>query len=118
VTAYNGPMTDATAAAIERAVLADPADRTAQLVYADRLDELGEADLAAAVRAEEFPAVAAVASGAGVSLRAAWEFAKAVRVLVVGGAVETARLTGAGLGVPGGVMAELIRAVGGGDAPG
>lgn len=64
------------AAAFERAILTDPDDRTAQLVYADWLDEHADAEFAAAVRADEFARTAAVAARAGVPLRTAWEMSQ------------------------------------------
>jgi serine/threonine-protein kinase RsbW len=59
-------------AAFERAILADPADRALQFVYADWLDEHDDPEFAAAVRDEWFVHILAVADP-GVSLRTSWE---------------------------------------------
>jgi len=69
------------AAAFERTILTDPADRTAQLVYADWLDEHADPEFAAALRAEEFARIPAVAARAGVPLRTAWETSKRLNEL-------------------------------------
>jgi uncharacterized protein (TIGR02996 family) len=61
------------ATAFERAILTDPDDRTAQLVYADWLDEHADPEFAAALRAEEFGRLSVVAARANVPLRTAWE---------------------------------------------
>jgi uncharacterized protein (TIGR02996 family) len=69
------------AAAFERAILADPADRTPQLVYADWLDEHDDPAFAAALRSAEFAGVPTAAAGAGLTLRQAWAAARGVRRL-------------------------------------
>jgi uncharacterized protein (TIGR02996 family) len=69
------------AAAFERAILTDPDDRTAQLVYADWLDEHGDHEFAVALRMEEFTRIPAVAAGAGVPLRTAWETSRRLNQL-------------------------------------
>jgi uncharacterized protein (TIGR02996 family) len=78
--AYNTPM-HPDAAAFERAILADPSDRTTQLVYADWLDDHDDPEFAAVVRSEEFAAIPAVAAGAGLSLRVTWDTSRGLRQL-------------------------------------
>jgi uncharacterized protein (TIGR02996 family) len=69
------------ASVFERTILANPADRTPQLVYADWLDEHEDPEFAAVVRSDEFVDIPATAAGAGVTLREAWDAAQGVKRL-------------------------------------
>jgi uncharacterized protein (TIGR02996 family) len=92
------------AAAFERAILADPADRTPQLVYADWLDDHDDPDFAAVLRSDEFVDIPRAAADAGLNLRDAWEAAQGVKRLTgTVGAIGLAVVT----------FAPLLRLVGG-----
>jgi uncharacterized protein (TIGR02996 family) len=66
------------AKAFEDAMLADPFDRTTQLVYADWCDEHGDAEYAAALRRDNFSGHIPVARILRLTPREAWQTVKAV----------------------------------------
>lgn len=85
-----GMMGDAEA--FERAVRANPGDRTAQLVYADWCDENGDPAFAAALRDEAFPGVARLAVKKGWSLRIAWTLFAGCKAMAEAGKVAAGQL--------------------------
>jgi uncharacterized protein (TIGR02996 family) len=70
------------AAALERAILVAPDDRTPRLVYADWVDEFDDDPaFSEALRSEEFDGIPAAAAAAELPLRQAWVAARGVRGL-------------------------------------